>query len=104
MTTQYRMHPDICSFSNGYFYGKRLTSAPQTAHANDNFTLHPYRVFNLKFLQSNQDMISYYNLGEAEFIVTMLKVMCKHADPNLFSYGIITPYAEQKKRIQDSIR
>lgn len=106
MTTQYRMHPDICAFSNGYFYGKRLTSAPQTL-ANVNFPLKPYNVFSLRCLQSNQDMINYLNIGEAEFIVTMLKVMVKHAVPGApdskdgtFSYGIITPYAKQRAEIQ----
>lgn len=100
MTTQYRMHPDICAFSNSYFYGKRLTSAPQTQTSCPNFSLKPYKVFSLKYLQSNDDMMYYYNVGEAEFIVAMLKVMVKHADPKIFSYGIITPYAKQKKEIQ----
>lgn len=100
------MHPEICAFSNAYFYGKRLTSAPQTLLANANFALKPYNVFNLKCFQSNHDMINYHNIGEAEFIVTMLKVMVKHAVPGppdskdgKFSYGIITPYAKQRAEI-----
>lgn len=101
MTTQYRMHPDICAFSNAYFYQKRLTSALQTAAININCTLEPYRVFHLKCTQSNKDMVNFYNIGEAEFVITMLKVMVKHADPKLFTYGIITPYAKQKAEIQD---
>lgn len=97
MTTQYRMHPEICAFSNGYFYKNRLTSAPSTR---EGFFLNPYSVFNLPCLQSNQDMVSFYNVDEAKFIVTMLKVMIKHANPKEFSYGIITPYAKQRLEIQ----
>ncbi|XP_055322824.1 uncharacterized protein LOC129578378 isoform X2 [Sitodiplosis mosellana] len=97
MTTQYRMHPDICHFSNHYFYGNRLTSAPSS---NDNFMLRSYSVFNLNFFQSNNDHIHYYNMEEAAFVVSMLKVMVKHADPKDFSYGIITPYAKQRQELQ----
>lgn len=97
MTRQYRMHPDICHFSNHYFYGNRLTSGPPT---NDNFMLRPYSVFNLNFFQSNADHVHYYNLDEANFVVMMLKVMIKHAEPKDFSYGIITPYAKQRQELQ----
>lgn len=101
MTTQYRMHPDICSFSNEYFYKNRLTSAPETR---EHFILHPYIVFSLPCLQSNHDMINFYNADEAKFIVSMLKVMIKHASPKDFSYGIITPYVKQKMEIQKLLR
>lgn len=33
----------------------------------------------------------------------MFKVMVKHADLKIFSYGIITPYAKQKTEIEKSI-
>lgn len=45
-------------------------------------------------------MINYYNTDEAEFICAMLKVMTKHAKPEIYSYGIITPYAKQRQEIQ----
>lgn len=97
MTTQYRMHPDICSFSNGYFYKKSISSAPQTAIGSE---LRPYSVFSLTCEQSNRDTVHFHNVGEAEFIVSMLKVMIKHANPKDHSYGIITPYAKQRAEIQ----
>lgn len=98
MTMQYRMHPDICHFSNEYFYRNRLTSVPPSS---DNFLLRAYSVFNLNCLQSNGDNIHYYNMDEAKFIISMLKVMVKHANPKDFSYGIITPYAKQRQEIQN---
>ncbi|XP_031633386.1 uncharacterized ATP-dependent helicase C29A10.10c-like isoform X2 [Contarinia nasturtii] len=96
MTTQYRMHPEICKFPNT-FYKNRLISAGNTKEP---FDLQPYSVFSLNYLQSNSDMINYYNSEEATFIIDMLKVMVKHADPKKYTYGIITPYAQQRSEIQ----
>lgn len=98
MTRQYRMHPNICHFPNQYFYENRLQSDGQTL---ESFPLRPYSVFNLNCLQSNRDIIHFYNVEEAQFIVSMLKVMIKHANPIEFSYGIITPYAKQRTEIQN---
>lgn len=67
------------------------------------FPLHPYRVFHLSCLQSNADMISFCNADEAEFLCAMLKVMTKHAKPENYSYGIITPYAKQRTEIQNRL-
>lgn len=83
-----------------YFYNNRLTSAPQNVQLCRDFPLHPYRVFHLNCLQSNTDMTGFCNTEEADFICTMLKVMTKHAKPENYSYGIITPYAKQRMEIQ----
>lgn len=48
-------------------------------------------------------MVSFCNADEAEFICTMLKVMTKHAKPESYSYGIITPYAKQRTEIQNRL-
>lgn len=86
-----------------YFYDNRLVSAPQTVQVCRDFPLHPYRVFHLNCQQSNTDMIGFCNTDEAEFICTMLKVMTKHAKPENYSYGIITPYAKQRTEIQNRL-
>lgn len=67
------------------------------------FQLHPYRVFHLNCSQSNTDMASFCNAEEAEFVCTMLKVMTKHAKPDTYSYGIITPYNKQRTEIQNRL-
>lgn len=102
LTTQYRMHPEICSFPNKYFYENRLKCADCTEC--DSFKLKPYTVFSLDFKQSNQDAINYHNTGEAQFIVHLLKVLEKLACPKNVSYGLITPYAKQKAEIQQYIK
>lgn len=86
-----------------YFYNNRLTSAPITKEACSEFPLHPYRVFHLNCFQSNTDMTGFCNTDEAKFICTMLKVMTKHAKPENYSYGIITPYAKQRIEIQSCL-
>lgn len=98
ITKQYRMHPEICSFPNKYFYGNRLQSV-NTEHSS-NFLLMPYTVFSLDCKQSNTSSVHYYNQYEAEFILSLLKVMIRHADPKAYSYGIITPYAAQTRSIK----
>lgn len=102
LTTQYRMHPEICSFPNKYFYEDRLKCAEETNC--DSFKLEPYTVISLDFKQSNQDAVNYHNSGEAQFIVDLLKVLEKLASPLNFSYGLITPYAKQKAEIQQYIK
>lgn len=67
------------------------------------FPLHTYRLFELNSLQSNNDAINFCNAKEADFICTMLKVMTKHAKPEEYSYGIITPYAKQRTEIQNRL-
>lgn len=102
LTTQYRMHPEICSFPNKYFYENRLKCAEETNC--DSFKLEPYTVISLDFKQSNQDAVNYHNSGEAQFIVDLLKVLEKLASPLNFSYGLITPYAKQKAEIQQYLK
>lgn len=102
LTTQYRMHPEICLFPNKYFYEGRLRCAEETNC--DSFKLEPYIVFSLDFKQSNRDAVNYHNSGEAQFIVDLLKVLEKLASPLNFSYGLITPYAKQKAEIQQYIQ
>lgn len=102
ITKQYRMHPEICSFPNKYFYGNRLKSE-QTLN-DTKFALHPYNVFRLSCTQTNNGTFNYYNEEEASFIVDLLKVMVRHVNPTNHSYGIITPYSTQRTIIKNLLR
>lgn len=99
---QYRMHPEICRWPNKYFYQNRLISAPNTIDRN--FQLNPYGVFSLKCLQSNIDGVHYHNSDEAKFIIDLLKIVIRHANPKYHSYGIITPYSKQRTELQGYIK
>lgn len=99
---QYRMHPEICHWSNKYFYENRLISASNTI--DPTFKLNPYGVFSLDFRQSCNRGISFHNSEEAKFITALLKIIVRHADPKHNSYGIITPYSTQRKELQTHIK
>lgn len=99
---QYRMHPEICHWPNSYFYENNLISA--STNVDVNFKLTPYAVFSLDCLQTNIGNIHYYNKEEARFVIELLKILVKYADPKSFSYGIITPYSKQRSEIQTHIK
>lgn len=99
---QFRMHPDICHFSNQYFYKQKLTTNPIAIDYF--FRLNPYNVFSLDFLQSIADKYNYHNTEEADFVIEILKVAKEYADPKAYSYGIITPYSAQKEQIVKRLR
>lgn len=100
---QFRMHPDICSFSNKYFYYDELKT--NQSAIDDNFPLNPYTVFSLDFAQSNKHgTTNVYNVDEADFVINVLKTSMKYASPERYSYGIITPYAGQRDEIGKRLR
>lgn len=99
---QYRMHPEICHWSNNYFYQKRLVSAPNIVDTA--FQLNPYGVLSLDFFQSCSNGTNYRNSDEAKFIIDLLKIIVRYANPKHYSYGIITPYSTQRKELQTHIK
>lgn len=100
---QFRMHPEICAFSNEYFYFNELKTNEKAV--DQNFPLHPYTVFSLDFTQSNQHGTTHvYNMDEAHFVINVLKVTMEYASPARFSYGIITPYSGQRDEIIKRLR
>lgn len=100
---QFRMHPDICAFSNKYFYDDELETNQFAIDAN--FPLKPYSVFSLDYVQSNKHgNTKVYNLDEADFVINVLKTSMKYASPEQYSYGIITPYTGQRDEIGKRLR
>lgn len=98
---QYRMDPRICFWPNNYFYHGRLTSSPTTIDAT--FRLNPYGVYSLDYWQSCNDGNRHHNSDEAKFIIDLLKIVVRNANPEKYSYGIITPYAMQRNELQKHI-
>lgn len=98
---QYRMHPIICHWPNIYFYSDRLQTSEAAVDAS--FKMNPYGVYCLDFSQSNNDHIHYHNLDEVNFVIELLKMMVEYASPKDYSYGIITPYSQQRKKLQEQL-
>lgn len=97
LQTQYRMHPQIWHFLNENVYKSVSKSEFKSDPA---FKLNAYNLFDLNVKQS---ILKQWNTFEAEFVVDLLKVFVIHASPTKYSYGIITPFIEQRDEIQKCI-
>ena len=100
LDTQYRMAQPIAQFPNNFFYGGRLkNAAPQVK----NFPYHEYRILNLN---NKQDTDSFTNTNEAKFVADLYFTMLTVANLDSWesiSFGILTPYNNQKAAIQERI-
>ncbi|XP_076681204.1 putative helicase senataxin isoform X2 [Andrena cerasifolii] len=100
LDTQYRMAQAIAQFPTNFFYGGRLkNAAPQTK----NFPYHAYRILNLN---NKQDTDSFTNTNEAKFVADLYLTMLTAANLDSWesiSFGILTPYNNQKAAIQGRI-
>lgn len=109
LKVQYRMHPDIMSFSNGYFYRDQLTSADFIA---DRKGLYARA---LEFIDTagcgfdeaiNEETLSTYNTEEARLCLDHLSKSLKEKKfETTPTIGIIAPYKAQvetlRKLMQD---
>lgn len=103
LTTQYRMHPEICSFPNEYFYNGTLLADKSTI--DNEFPLKPYSVLCLTYQQSSGiNNNQFRNSDEADFIVKLLKCMGKYIDITKYSVGIVTPYTYQKIELNEKFQ
>ena len=97
LDTQYRMQHDISSWPNKFFYGGKIKDAIEY---NDKFPFYPYRILNLNTNQNDDNS----NDEEADFIVNIFYCMLNSANLDNWesgiSYGILTPYNNQKSIIQ----
>lgn len=101
LLTQYRMHPEICRFPNKYFYKMKLITDESTIEPN--FKLKPYTVFNLDCLQDPTDNFEFSNSDEAMFIRNLVTALVYELKPNLYTFGVVTPYRSQKILIDKSL-
>ncbi|XP_078034885.1 putative helicase senataxin isoform X2 [Augochlora pura] len=100
LDTQYRMPHDICLWPNKFFYAGKLKTA---ILRNEEFPFHSYRIFHVN---TNQNNDNFSNSNEAQFIANMIHTMLTHANLDGYdsiSYGILTPYNNQKQVILKKI-
>ncbi|CAD1475543.1 unnamed protein product, partial [Heterotrigona itama] len=97
LDTQYRMQHDISSWPNKFFYGGKIKDAVEYS---DKFPFYPYRILNLYTNQNDDNS----NDEEADFIANIFYCMLNFANLDNWesgiSYGILTPYNNQKSIIQ----
>ncbi|XP_024543048.1 probable helicase DDB_G0274399 [Selaginella moellendorffii] len=113
LTTQYRMHPEIRSFPSTHYYGGQLKDGSTVLHGNRSATFHrercfePYRFFDIRDGQERPgSMQSLTNPDEAEFIFQLLRVLKERYPEEVRPgrIGVITPYQEQRKVLQENMR
>ncbi|XP_030623784.1 probable helicase senataxin [Chanos chanos] len=102
LSTQYRMHPDICEFPSKYVYGKALKTDCETAQKRcaERWPFQPYRVFDVTDGRENKENESYSNLKEVRLVLLLLKLVC---EKQVGRVGVITPYNGQKQKILEAI-
>ncbi|XP_035907883.1 uncharacterized protein LOC118510332 [Anopheles stephensi] len=104
LNTQYRMHPEICHWPNGYFYHNQLKSAPCTEANRKDIPLKPYMVISLSYDQElTQAQYEIYNTDEIRFVVGLMKQMVRRCDKHA-SFAIITPYSRHKEELIKTLR
>ncbi|XP_042334495.1 probable helicase senataxin isoform X2 [Sceloporus undulatus] len=106
LTTQYRMHPEICLFPSKYIYGHALKTDRQTAE--NRFSLEwpfqPYLLFDVLDGKEERDSDSYANPQEVRLVIELMKLIKeKRRDIGYRHIGIITPYSAQKRRIRKQL-
>nr|XP_008123104.1 PREDICTED: LOW QUALITY PROTEIN: probable helicase senataxin [Anolis carolinensis] len=106
LSTQYRMHPEICLFPAKYIYGGALFTDRQTAE--NRFSLEwpfqPYLLFDVLDGKEERDSDSYSNPAEVRLVIELMKLIKeKRWDLGFRHVGIITPYNAQKRRIRKQL-
>ncbi|KAH0615389.1 hypothetical protein JD844_004574 [Phrynosoma platyrhinos] len=106
LTTQYRMHPEICLFPSKYIYGQALKTDRQTAENRFSveWPFQPYLLFDVLDGKEERDSDSYANPQEVRLVIELMKLIKeKRRDIGYRHIGIITPYSAQKRRIREQL-
>jgi ATP-dependent RNA/DNA helicase IGHMBP2 len=120
LNVQYRMHEDIMSFSNQYFYNGALQADLSAKNnrlsydSNDILLHQPIEFIDTAGCgyeeQQNPETLSMYNEGEAKIIIYKLNQIIEQfyahdsSKATPLSIGIITPYKEQRDFLQEKIK
>ncbi|XP_055912941.1 uncharacterized protein LOC129946694 [Eupeodes corollae] len=101
---QYRMHSEISKWPNMYFYKNQLRNNPKV----DEFksSIKPFSILNLEYRQNDSyyGQISISNNLEAEFVAKLVTELNNYIPNKFYSYGIITPYAQHREKLENMIR
>ncbi|KAL7853299.1 hypothetical protein AOLI_G00201430 [Acnodon oligacanthus] len=102
LSTQYRMHPDICEFPSKYIYNKNLKNDCETALKRCSFSwpFEPYRVFDVTDGRESKIKDSFYNQKEVKLVLMLLKLI---GEKQVVRVGVITPYNAQKQHILEAV-
>nr|XP_056716139.1 probable helicase senataxin [Euleptes europaea] len=102
LTTQYRMHPDICLFPSNYIYGRALKTDRKTEEnrCSKQWPFQSYLLFDVRDGQEQRESDSFANLQEVKLVIELMKLIKQEKKQLDFRHiGIITPYNAQKRRI-----
>lgn len=106
LTIQYRMHPWICQWPSGQFYGDRLITSPDilpvNTISNTGLTSRPYAVYQVAGQAESRDgSHSISNMSEANYVLSIIEHIRRHSTQ--CSIGVITPYSAQKQLINNKL-
>jgi senataxin len=108
LTTQYRMHPDICHFPNQHVYYGLLNTDREVAKKRQVFPFAAYTVFDLQNSTEELDPsgTSVFNPQEAEVTRMLCTHLSTYMKPRqmLHGIGIITPYQRQRSLLVSKLR
>ncbi|MGH0123389.1 UNVERIFIED_CONTAM: hypothetical protein FKN15_021893 [Acipenser sinensis] len=102
LSTQYRMHPDICEFPSKYIYKRALKTDGNTAEkrCGTSWPFQPYRLFDVTDGYETKAGESFHNDQEVKLVMQLIKLI---AEKQKGRVGVITHYSAQKQRIKDCI-
>lgn len=87
-----------------YFYKNQLRNNPKV----DEFksSIKPFSILNLEYRQNDSyyGQISISNNLEAEFVAKLVTELNNYIPNKFYSYGIITPYAQHREKLENMIR
>ncbi|KAJ7988254.1 hypothetical protein DPEC_G00321680 [Dallia pectoralis] len=103
LSSQYRMHPEICKFPSKHIYHNALKTDSETAEkrVNINWPFQPYQVFDVTDGQEVKERDSFCNPKEVQLVMFLLELM---AEKQQVKVGVITPYNAQKDRINREVK
>ncbi|XP_058861511.1 probable helicase senataxin [Acipenser ruthenus] len=102
LSTQYRMHPDICEFPSKYIYKRALKTDGDTAEkrCGTSWPFQPYRLFDVTDGYETKAGESFHNDQEVKLVMQLIKLIVEKQKGRV---GVITHYSAQKQRIKDCI-